>query len=371
MKVLVTGGAGFVGSFFVEEILRNGHEVRVIDILDPQVHQNGAQNLAGVMDQIEWVEGDVRDSRLMEEVISGMDAIVHLAAVVGVGQSMYEVNHYVDHNTSATAKLLELLVNKKHNVKKVVVASSMSIYGEGAYRDSSGSEVYPGRRQREQMQAGDWELKAADGSDLSPIGTHEAKPLHPTSIYAITKRDQEEMCLSIGEAYGIPSVALRFFNIYGPRQSLGNPYTGVAAIFSSRLMNGNAPVVFEDGKQSRDFIHVSDIVRAVRMALESDRGDGMALNVGTGQSTSVVQIAEVLAKRLGVDVTPEVVTKFREGDIRHCYADISRIQKVYGFEPKMSLEQGIDDLISWVRGQSAEDSFTKANAELESRKLTS
>jgi dTDP-L-rhamnose 4-epimerase len=340
MRVLVTGGAGFVGAFVVEALVKDGCQVRVFDNLDPQVHRDGARNLDEVKSRIEFVRGDVRDRDSLRGAIEGVDRIVHLAAVVGVGQSMYEVVRYVDHNTLGTAVLLDILANDKHRVKKLVVASSMSIYGEGAYACRACGDVQPGLRSLERMQQGRWEVPCPScGGDAEAKPTAEDKPLQPTSIYAIGKRDQEEMCLAIGQAYGIPAVALRFFNIYGPRQSLNNPYTGVAAIFSSRLLNGNAPVIYEDGLQSRDFITVLDIAR-------------------------------ILSDRLGVEVAPQIVGKFREGDIRHCYADISKIQRTLGFVPGVPLETGMDDLVSWVRQQSAADLFQRAAAELEARKLT-
>src|SRR5262249_31294760 len=233
------------------------------------------------------------------------------------------------------------LVNGKHRIKKLVVASSMSIYGEGTYTCRSCGEMYPGLRDLAQMQAGDWELRCPQcGREVKSVGTAESKPLRPTSIYAITKRDQEEMCLTVGRAYGIPTVALRFFNIYGPRQSLANPYTGVAAIFSSRLINGNRPVIFEDGRQSRDFVHVSDIVQGIRLAMEREQANYEVFNIGTGKSTSVLEMAKLLSERLGVEIAPEIVQRFREGDIRHCYADISKIRQQLGFEPQVPLESG-------------------------------
>jgi dTDP-L-rhamnose 4-epimerase len=355
----------------VEALLRDGYEVRVLDNLDPQVHKNGAQNLTAVEKDIECMWGDVRNETDVANALRDSDMVVHFAAVVGVGQSMYEIVRYVDTNTHGTATLLQTLINGSYHVKKLIVASSMSIYGEGAYECRGCGAVHPGLRELPQMRAGDWELRCPKcGHAVSPTATDESKPLRPTSVYAITKRDQEEMCLAVGRAYGLPTVALRFFNIYGPRQSLANPYTGVGAIFSSRLINGNRPVIFEDGRQSRDFIHVSDIVQGVRLAMENEKADFEVFNVGTGKSMSVLEMATLLGERLGVEIAPQIVHQFREGDIRHCYADISKIRERLGFEPKVPFKSGINDLISWVREQSVEDTFQQAAAELKARRLT-
>ena len=377
MKVLVTGGAGFVGSFLCEELHRQGIEIRIFDNFEPQVHAKGSSNLrqlrsadGGFVKGVELVWGDVRSAPQLDAAMKGVDAIVHFAAQVGVGQSMYEVHRYVDHNTAGTAVLLELLAARKHAVRKLVVASSMSIYGEGAFDCAACGEVYPKLRGLAQMQAGDWEARCpACGRRAAPKPTPESKPLLPTSIYAITKRDQEEMCLSIGRAYGIPTVALRFFNIYGPRQALNNPYTGVAAIFSSRLLNHRPPVVFEDGRQTRDFVHVTDIVQATMLALMKDEADFEVFNVGTGRPTSVREIADLLATKMRRNIDAQIENKFREGDIRHCYGDIGKISKRLGYRPKVRLEDGIDELIAWASEQTPEDRFEHAAAELKARGL--
>ncbi|WP_205480308.1 NAD-dependent epimerase/dehydratase family protein [Sphingomonas arenae] len=377
MKVLITGGAGFVGSFVCEQLHAQGHEVRVFDNLEPQVHASGQSNLQSLMRPggdlragVELVWGDVRNRHQLEAAMRGVDAIIHLAAQVGVGQSMYEITRYVDHNTVGTAVLLELLAARQHTVRKVVVASSMSIYGEGAYDCVGCGEVYPMLRSLSQMRSGDWEPRCPRCSEpLIPKPTPETKPLLPTSIYAVTKRDQEEMCLSIGRAYDIPTAALRFFNIYGSRQALSNPYTGVAAIFSSRLLNRRSPVVFEDGGQTRDFVHVTDIVQAVLLALHKDEANFEVFNVGTGQPTSIGYVAELLGRKMQIDVPPQIENTFREGDIRHCYADIQKIRNMLGFEPTVRLDDGIDELIGWVSSQTADDRFELAASELKQRGL--
>lgn len=377
MKVLVTGGAGFVGSFLCEELHRSGHEIRIFDNLEPQVHRGSAGNLQDLLRPnghpvagVEIVNGDVRSSVQMEAALKDIDAVVHLAAQVGVGQSMYEIHRYVDHNTVGTAVLLELLAARRHKVRKLVVASSMSIYGEGAAECRDCGSVTPALRGAAQMAEGEWEVRCPNcGLPTTPVATSESKAVLPTSIYAITKRDQEEMCLVVGRAYDIPTVALRFFNIYGPRQSLGNPYTGVAAIFSSRLLNDNAPVIFEDGNQTRDFVHVKDIVQAISLALVKDEANGQVFNVGTGQPTPIRDVATLLARKLHRNLAPDIVFKFREGDVRHCYADITKIGDYLGYAPTVPLETGIDDLIEWAGSQSSEDRFEAAAAELKRRGL--
>ncbi|NGO55858.1 NAD-dependent epimerase/dehydratase family protein [Allomesorhizobium camelthorni] len=376
MKVLVTGGAGFVGSFLCEELHNSGHDIRIFDNFEPQVHSGAQGNLRNLLPNgiplngVELVFGDVRSPIQLGAALRDVDAVIHLAAQVGVGQSMYEVHRYVDHNTIGTAVLLELLASRKHNVRKLVVASSMSIYGEGGAHCASCGSVTPALRGATQMSVGDWEVRCPIcGRTTTPVPTAESKPVLPTSIYAITKRDQEEMCLVVGRAYGIPSVALRFFNIYGPRQSLGNPYTGVAAIFSSRILNDRPPVVFEDGNQTRDFVHVKDVVQAISLALVKDEANGHVFNVGTGRPTSIKDVAILLSRKLRRNIAPQIEYKFREGDVRHCYADISKIKEHLGYAPTVELETGIDDLIDWAESQKADDRFEAAAAELAKRGL--
>jgi len=368
--ILVTGGAGFIGSHLVDALIERGYNVRVYDSLVPQVHGPNAQPQY-VSKEAEFIQGDMRDKDRLRQALKGVQVIFHLAAEVGVGQSMYEIVRYVDSNTGGTAVLLELLANEPHTVEKLIVASSMSIYGEGAYRCEQDGEVYPHLRSDAQLQTRDWEMHCPKCDQIVvPLPTNEAKPLFPTSIYAISKMDQEMMCLAIGRAYGIPTIALRYFNAYGPRQALSNPYTGVAAIFSSRLLNQRAPVVFEDGLQRRDFIHVSDIVQANLLVLEKDGGEFEVFNVGTGRPLTVLDVAHTLAHGLGVDIIPEIVGQFRAGDIRHCYADISKIQARLGFQPRIHFEDGMADLIAWVREQASVDLVEQARRELERRGLT-
>jgi dTDP-L-rhamnose 4-epimerase len=367
-NILVTGGAGFIGSHLVDALVAHGHRVRILDVIAPQVHVTGEPQYLNP--EAEFIRGDVCDSAALEKALDGVDVVYHEAAEVGVGQSMYEIQRYVRANDLGTGALLEALVARRSQIRKLIVASSMSIYGEGSYRNSDGEIVYPTIRPASQLAERKWELICPrTGSVLTPTGTAEEKPLFPTSVYAVTKQDQEQFCLVVGRAYGIPAVALRYFNVYGTRQALSNPYTGVCAIFSSRLLNGQRPVVYEDGGQTRDFVHVSDIVQANLLALETDRADYQAVNVGTGNATSVKQVMSMLAGGLGKEIEPEITGKYREGDIRHCVADISRARTLLGYEPKVSLEQGIPELLEWVKRQEASDKVAQATAELESLRL--
>lgn len=375
--MLVTGGAGFIGSHLVDALVERGHRVRVLDALVSQVHGDDARP-AYVNSDAEFIQGDVCDREVVDDALEGIDVVFHEAAEVGVGQSMYEIQRYVRANDLGTAVLLEAIVARganrppqlKPKIKKLVVASSMSIYGEGAYTCANCGSIAPQLRSSQQLLERRWEVECPKcGKQLSPAPTTEEKPLFPTSVYAVTKQDQEQFCLAVGRSYGIPAVALRYFNVYGTRQALSNPYTGVCAIFSARLLNGNPPLVFEDGEQTRDFVHVSDIVRANLLALETDRADYQAINVGTGVATSIRTVSRLLAEGLGRDIEPEIVGKYREGDIRHCVADISKAKSLLGYEPQISLERGIPELLSWVRAQAARDKVESATAELESRQL--
>ena len=361
-RVLVTGGAGFIGSHLVDELLRAGHQVRVLDSLVEPGHGD-SQRPEYLAADAELIAGDVRNAEVVRGALDGIDSVVHLAARVGVGQSMYEPAEYAGANTAGTGVLLEALLD--HPVRKLVVASSMSIYGEGAYEPAPATE-----RTREQLERGDWEPRGANGEQLEPVPTPESKEPALASVYALTKYDQERMCLLYGAAYDVPAVALRFFNVYGPHQALSNPYTGVLAIFASRLLNDHSPVVYEDGGQRRDFVHVADVARACRLALEQAGADGEAINVGSGRSASVLEIAETLARLLGKKIEPELPGKFRAGDIRHCFADVTRAREALGFEADVPFEQGLSELAEWLEGQAATDRFEEAAAELDRRGLT-
>lgn len=367
--VLVTGGAGFIGSFLVDALIAEGHQVRILDNLEPQVHPNGEQP-AYLNPHAEFIRGDVTDRATLQRALADVDVVLHDAAMVGVGQSMYQIHRYVHTNTLGTANLLDLLVNAPHEVRKLIVASSMSIYGEGAYTCTSCGPVLPALRPEEQLKRGDFEMHCPRCSAiLQPVGTPEEKPLESTSIYAITKKDQEEMVLTTGRAYGIPSVALRYFNVYGPRQSLANPYTGVAAIFLSRIKNGNPPLIFEDGTQSRDFVSVHDIVQANLLAMRSSAANYEMFNVGTGNPVTVKQVADTLLQLMGKFLKPEINGKFRKGDIRHCFSNIGKIRNALGYEPKVTFADGMRELIRWAATAHAEDRVEAATAELREKGL--
>jgi len=371
--ILVTGGAGFIGSHTVDALLARGYGVRVYDNLEPQVHgalrERGAWP-AYLSPEAERIPGDVRDREGLRRALRGVDAVFHLAARVGVGQSMYEIESYVDVNVRGTAVLLDLLANEKHTVRKLVVASSMSAYGEGQYECGRCGVVYPELRSEAQLRARDWEMRCpACGETVQPAPTPESKPLFPTSVYAVSKRDQEELCLSVGRAYGIPTVGLRMFNVYGPRQALSNPYTGVVAIFCGRLLNGRPPVIYEDGAQQRDFVHVSDVAQAWLLALENPAAGYQALNVGTGRPITIRQVAEALLAHFQLPASNlQLSHQFRAGDIRHCCPDIGRIAAL-GYRAGPALAERIGETVEWVRGQLAEDQFEAAQGELERRGL--
>lgn len=370
MRVLITGGAGFIGSHLADRLLGEGHSVRVLDNLDPQVHPDGNRP-EYLAEDAELQEGDVRDHDAVARALDGIEAVVHFAAAVGVGQSMYEIERYTSVNAIGCAVVLEEVAKRRDQIGKLLVASSMSIYGEGQYANPRTDErgLAPRLRSGEQLERREWEVRAPDGTELVPEPTAETKILRPSSIYAVGKRDHEEMTLAFGAAYGIPAVALRFFNVYGTRQALSNPYTGVVAIFASRLLNGHRPLVFEDGGQTRDFIDVRDITRACALALQNPGADGEAVNVGAGQPRSVLEVGGVIASGLGVELEPEVVGQFRAGDIRHCYADPRKAEELLGFRAETEFEQGMTDLLAWLEGQEAADSVEAAHAALLARGL--
>ena len=366
-SILITGGAGFIGSHLARLLLRDGHEVRALDRLDPQVHPE-RKRPAYLEDEVELIKGDVRDPAAVSEALDGVDAVVHLAARVGVGQSMYEIADYCSVNTVGTGVLLEAMLER--DIRRLVVASSMSIYGEGLARTADGEVAPAVERDRAQLERGDWEPRSPDGRALAFKPTPETKTPSLSSVYALNKYDQERMCLLFGSSYDVPTTALRFFNVYGPDQALSNPYTGVLAIFGGRLLNGRAPLIFEDGEQRRDFVSVHDIARACALALERDEAAGCALNVGSGESVSVSEIAARLARVTGrEELEAEVTGKYRVGDIRHCFADISRAREVLGYEPTVALDDGMAELAEWLQDQTAEDRVESAHGELTARGL--
>ena len=350
-KILVTGGAGFIGSHLVDKLINEGHEVTVIDSLEEQVHHGKIPEYINKSCRYIW--GSCLDRELLSREIKKANVIYHLAALVGVGQSMYEVERYTKTNSYATSILLEEVINLRDKIEKIIVASSMSIYGEGAYVDEDNDFYYPKLRSEKQLRKFEWDFYEKNSTiPLKPIPTFEDKPLFPTSIYAIGKRDQEEMFHVIGNTYGIPSVAFRFFNVYGSRQDLNNPYTGVAAIFSSRLLRGQSPAIFEDGNQSRDFVHISDIVNGLYLGLTNPNANFETFNIGSGHQITINRVAELLSKYISQGkIKPVYLNQFRFGDIRHCFADISKAERLIGYKPQYKLEDGIEELINWVKAQ--------------------
>lgn len=355
LQILITGGAGFVGSHLADALLHAGHQVRVIDSLAQQVH--GGHPPDYLSPDVELMVGDIRDAASVRRALTGVDVVFHFAAAVGVGQSMYEISRYISINTQGTAELLQGLLDSKHSLQKLVVASSMSIYGEGQYACSQCyREAAPRLRTLEQLKAGIWELQCTEcGGVLRPVPTTEEKLSDTNSVYALSKRDQEQLCLIYGRTYGIPVTALRFFNIYGKHQALSNPYTGVAAIFAARMINGQPPLIFEDGEQMRDFVNIHDIVRANMLAMDRSESNGQVINIGCGKAISVKQVATLLAKALGKETAPVVTRKYRVGDIRHCYADLTKARDLLGYEPKITHEEGFSELAEWLAGEQAED----------------
>lgn len=365
--VLVTGGAGFIGAHVASELISAGYRVRVLDSLVTQVHGESPDRPSYLHEDAEFVLGDIRNPEILDDALAGVEAVYHFVALVGVGQSMYQIAEYTSVNNLGTAALLERLV--KHPVRKLIVASSMSVYGEGLYVTPSGEPYASAARTPAQLKAHEWEMATPEGVPLRPVPTPETKQPSLASVYALSKYDQEQMCLMVGRAYGVPTVGLRFFNAYGPFQSLSNPYTGVLAIFGSRLLNGKRPIIFEDGEQLRDFVSVYDVAHACRLALEVDKAQDVVFNVGSGQSITVAEVARKLAKVLGKRIEPEIAGKYRVGDIRHCYPEISLAQKVLGYRSRISLEEGMRDLAEWLERQTAEDHFNEMRNELASRGL--
>ncbi len=367
-NILITGGAGFIGSHLADELLNHGYAVTVIDTLVEQVHGPSAERPLYLHQDAELIRADVRDADALGQALIGIDAVFHFAAMVGVGQSMYDIARYTEVNNLGTATLLEKLID--HPVAKLVVASSMSIYGEGLYRNRGGESVEIPQRSLAQLQRGDWELWEGE-RQLVPVPTPETKTPDLSSIYALSKYDQERMALIVGKAYGIPTTALRFFNVYGPRQALSNPYTGVLAIMASRLLNNRPPLIFEDGHQRRDFINVKDVANACRLALESQSAAGDAFNIGSGNHYTIWELTHKLAKVMNkTELEPEITGQYRAGDIRHCFADITKARQWLGFTPRVSLSEGMTELAGWLENQIAVDRVDQAKTELTSRGLT-
>jgi dTDP-L-rhamnose 4-epimerase len=375
MNILITGGAGFIGSNLARHLMANGHSVTVLDNLSPQIHGNdpaaSSQLYRSIKDKVRFVQGSVCDEAAWKEALAGQDAIVHLAAETGTGQSMYEIKRYVDVNIGGTGLMLDLLANAEHSVKKVVVASSRSIYGEGKYRSEALGIVYPGARKEEDMRAGIFEpLCPQTRQPLTLLPTDEESKIHPSSVYGITKQNQEQMVMTVCASLGIGASALRYQNVYGPGQSLSNPYTGILSIFSTRIKNGNDLAIFEDGLESRDFVFISDVVAATEAALMRDEANGEVFGIGSGVATDVMTVAKALVRQYGADVAINVTGAFRIGDIRHNYADLSKAARLLGFTPKVTFDEGIAQFTAWVNEQAVQtDTYELSIAEMKKRGL--
>lgn len=368
-KILVTGGAGFIGSFLVDSLIARGYQVKILDNLEDQVHKGIKPKYLNK--KAEFIKGDVRNYFDLQKAVKETDAIFHLAAAVGVGQSNYQIKKYMDSNVGGISNLLDILVNSKKNIKKLIAISSMTGYGEGNYHCKKCGVVRPSLRLEEQLKKKDWNLDCPNcHRAVEPISTDEKALDYPNSVYGLSKKIQQDLSFLIGSIYNIPVVVLRGFNIYGPRQSLSNPYTGVTAIFISRLKNNKEAVVFEDGLQTRDFVSVHDVVEALVLALEKDEANSQMFNIGSGRGTPILEIAQTLSKLLGKKALIKVNNEFRKNDIRHCFADISKAKKLLGWQPKISLKKGLKELIDWSATEKAEDKFTQAQKELKQKGLS-
>jgi dTDP-L-rhamnose 4-epimerase len=370
MKILITGGAGFIGSHLADDLLKAGYEVRILDLLVPQVHGNHSAPPDYLAKDAEFIRGDVRDSDAVVRAIKGTNVVFHFAASVGVGQSMYRVRHYSEVNAIGTAVLLEAIA--RFPVERLVVASSMSVYGEGLYRTRDGEPVEDAARSRSQLSKHIWDLYGPDEEPLVPVPTPETKTPAVPSVYALSKYYQERLCFDVAPAYGTSCVGLRFFNVFGPRQSLSNPYTGVLAIFASRLLNNRSPIIHEDGMQRRDFVFIDDIVQGCRRAISVPEADGRVFNIGSGSSSTILEVAERLADALNKsEIEPEITGKYRVGDIRNCFADISLAREILGYAPAYNLKRGLESLADWSSTQQpTEDRASLAAHELARRGLT-
>jgi dTDP-L-rhamnose 4-epimerase len=367
-KILITGGAGFIGSHLTDELLSHGYEVRIIDNLSPQVHGSSGKKPSYLNKDAEFICCDIRDRDTVSKCLQGIHGVFHLAAAVGVGQSMYEIQKYTSVNNLGTSVLLESIV--EHDVRKLIVASSMSIYGEGSYRVVKSGEYITVERNLSLLRNGIWEPEYLDGITIEPVATQETKHPDLVSIYALSKYDQEKMCLMIGNVYKIDTVALRFFNVFGTRQALSNPYTGVISNFAIRYLNSKQPVIFEDGKQLRDFVYVNDVIKACRLSLEQQNVSGQVFNIGSGNKYTISEIAQKIAVALNKGhIEPVKNGKYRAGDIRHCFADISKARKLLKFEPEYDMDMGIRDMVPWLESQIAQDNIETATAELIERGL--
>lgn len=372
-KILITGGAGFIGSNLSLALINRGHEVVVLDNLSPQIHGEIPEHsvlLNSIIDKVKFIRGTITDVALLKQALLGVDVVVHFAAETGTGQSMYEIQRYVDVNIGGTAKLLDVLVNQSHQVKKVVIASSRSIYGEGKYNSQKYGIVFPVHRNDNDLQQGKFEVSYMDDNDLKLLATSEDSKIHPSSVYGITKQNQEQMIMTVCPTIGIAPVAFRYQNVYGPGQSLSNPYTGILSIFSTQIRNNKSINIFEDGHESRDFVFIDDVVNATVLGIEQDEANGQIFNVGSGVATSVLKVAQTLIAKLGIDVDLNITGNYRLGDIRHNFADLTHIKNKLGFEPKHNFDSGISAFTNWVTQQEIKTSnYERSINEMKARGL--
>lgn len=371
-KILITGGAGFIGSQLALRLLKEGYFVTVLDNLSPQIHGENPEIdsplYRSILGKVNFIKGDITNRNDVETALENADAVIHFAAETGTGQSMYEIEKYNRVNVSGTALLLDILVNKTHNVKKFVLASSRAVYGEGKYRNADNETVYPENRTLTLMKQGFYEMTDDKGRSLTPVATDESSKLHPTSYYGLTKLQQEEMVKLVCSSVALPFVILRYQNVYGVGQSLLNPYTGILSIFSTQILSGKETNVFEDGLPSRDFINIEDTVEATFRSLKNDLANNEIMNVGTGNPTSVLSVAKMLAKMYGKQEKINVSGDFRIGDIRHNFADLSKMKRILNFEPTVSFEQGISDFTDWVLKQPVhENNFQNSLIEMKQK----
>lgn len=354
-NILITGGAGFIGSNLALALIKKEYKITVLDNLSPQIHGEDPENSSilynSIKDKVNFIKGTVTSRKDWELAIENQDVIVHFAAETGTGQSMYCIEKYTEVNVQGTAIMLDILANQKHNVKKVVIASSRSIYGEGKYIHPEIGAVYPTHRSEKDMLAGDFNVKYNGFSNLELVATDEDSKIHPSSVYGITKQNQEQMIMTVCPTLGIAAVAFRYQNVYGPGQSLSNPYTGILSIFSTQIRNNNSIQVFEDGKESRDFVFIDDIVSATILGIELEQANNQIFNVGTGVATDVLTVANTLINAYEIEVPVKITGNFRIGDIRHNYADMSKVKKLLNFEPKVDFQTGIDKFTQWVQSQ--------------------
>lgn len=374
-QVLITGGAGFIGSNIALKLLKLGYNVRVLDNLSEQIHGTNPEKTSplyqNILGKVDFVKGSVTDRKVLEEALNGCNYVIHLAAETGTGQSMYDIEKYVETNIGGTALLFDILTNQKHTIKRVVVAESRAIYGEGKYICPKCGEVYPLERKDEDMQKGDFECKCPScGGDVKLVATTEDSAIHPTSVYGITKQVQGQLVHLICKNIGIESVSFRYQNVYGPGQSLSNPYTGILSIFSTRIKNGNGINIFEDGRETRDFVYIDDVVDATILGMTVPGANGHVFNIGTGVATDVLTVAQTLCEKYGIEVPIEVSGNYRLGDIRHNFADITSAQTILGYQPKWSFANGIEKFVQWVNNQEVqEDCYEKSIEEMKKKGL--